>query len=81
MIYGLEDPDSNVLMYTVFNLTASYPSDPELEEHFLLQIAKLTSEQKKAITSFLECVKEQYKKYVLNDADEALQSYWKKNDR
>jgi len=82
MIYGLEDPpDSNVLMFTVLDLIAPAPSDPGLKEYFLSQIAKLTREQKKAITSFLEYVKEQHEDYLLDEADEALQSYWKKNDR
>ncbi len=81
MIHGLENPDSNVLMFTVYNLTASAPSEPRLREYFLSRVAKFTSEQKKAITSFLKCVEEQYEEYSLGDADEALQSYWKKNDR
>ncbi len=81
MIHGLENPDSDMLTSTVYNLTVPDPSDPGQREYVLSQMSKFTSEQKKAITSFLECVKEQddeYDEYDREDADKALQSYWKK---
>jgi hypothetical protein len=79
MTYGLNNLSSNVLEFTIYKLIPpNNPNDLELRELFFFWVAKLTDEQKAAITLFLKYVKEQYEQLqsLSNDADEALQSYW-----
>lgn len=81
MIYGLENFDSNVLEFTVYKLIPPVNvngQELKLKELFLSWVIQLTSDQQRAITLFLEYVKEQYEQLhcTSNDANEALQSYW-----
>ncbi|MFM6348518.1 MAG: DUF6714 family protein [Dolichospermum sp.] len=80
MIYGLDNPNSNVLEFTVYKLIAPNDfNDLELRQIFFDWVSQLSSEQKTAITLFLKYIKQQYEQeeqYISNDANEALQNYW-----
>lgn len=78
MIYALEDERSNVGDFTIYNLTAPNKlTHPERWDRFMSIIALLTDKQKEAIVLFLEYQEYEKKGNPINEATEALQSYWK----
>jgi GH15 family glucan-1,4-alpha-glucosidase len=76
LMYGLDYPDSNTLVFTIYKLIP--PDDPKLREFFSSWVNQLTEEEKAAIALFLRYIKEQYDQmqFTPNDAEEALQGYW-----
>jgi hypothetical protein len=73
LIFTLDNfsSDSNAVDHTVFGLCPPRPQNP-LFEHFVSRMNVLTLEQKRAVKSFLELVKPEYKKEVSH----ALKVYW-----
>ena len=79
MTYGLENINSNVLIFTIYSLIApSNSNDPEMMELFLSWVTQLTPEQKDSIFFFLNYIQQESSQVEdgLNDAGQALEGYW-----
>jgi hypothetical protein len=77
MIYALDDTQSNVGDFVIYNLTApTRLNNPDRRERFTSRFSQFTDKQKEAIVLFLKYQEREKQSYPNNDATEALQSYW-----